>query len=220
LGGEILVKLVKSLIITFFMIFLVGCTAAWGAEDRYYLRLAASSTSLAGDFQGNSYAYLTDPSTPLFYVPEIEDGDGFGIAIGGYRGHLGGEISFLRTSHNCASDAGYDGDTTYQKINFDVKLYLFKYEEARFNMYGLFGFGLPQVKVDYSTVSDVTFKGKAFNAGAGFLLRFTDKLALEATYIYSKLDVSKVDYEGGKYKYDDKFESDENTMTLGLNYYF
>lgn len=235
LGGEILVKLVKSLIITFFMIFLVGCTAAWGAEDQYYLKLSSLSTDVSGDFDGMG-GYGSKDNISGCLIPKFETSDGFALSIGGYRERLGGEISYYRTSGRASNFTNAlgtsQGDSIYEKINLDIRVYAFKFEQKKFNLYGLVGYGYGRIKADnmflefngvtgtLEETGEAEFKGQSFNLGAGVIFRIGSRLMLDGSYIYSRMYVNRMNGLGNAFKPEDTFIGDNKTINLSICYLF
>lgn len=68
--------------------------------------------------------------------------------------------------------------------------------------------------------SEATFKGKAFNIGTGVIFKINSKLVIDASYIYSKMYIDRMNGLGKVRKPKDTFIGDEETFNLGISYLF
>jgi hypothetical protein len=120
---------------------------------------------------------------------------------------------------------------------FTVILYLFlDPETAKIIPYGQFGIGYNSfttkngaADVDLDSGNNITainghgdstFRGYGYDLGVGLLCRLSEKLGLDASYVYSRISLDRVEALGYTGKPENGTESDTREIRIGLSYYF
>jgi opacity protein-like surface antigen len=125
----------------------------------------------------------------VYDVPDVQDGDGFYVALGGRSNTFSYELGYQRTVHDTSSsfvDIG-DSTATYNVVDMNMRFDVFARQQIR--PYLLAGIGFTWIDIDDSstdgfTYDDETFSGFALNAGAGIAYYMLPQWALTAGIVY------------------------------------
>jgi opacity protein-like surface antigen len=248
LGGWIMLSIVKKvfcLILVAGCLAMFGATAVWADDDvRYYLRIGGvNQKSVDGDFDGARSYYFEENNNIKAASPKIDPANGYELAFGGQNGRLIGELSYSASEHDSEILNPYwasiftVGKTISQKVSFDIKYLFLDPETAKIIPYGRFGVSYNafttengaadlDINSDDNEVTainghgDSTFRGYGYDLGLGLLCRLSDKLALEGSYVYSRIILNRLEARGYTGLPEDDMESNTREIRLGLNYYF
>jgi hypothetical protein len=123
--------------------------------------------------------------------------------VGGYRGRLSGEITYLFSEHDSFFDDGaiiHYTSTYYDILSFDVKYSFIGRPSENLSVYGLFGVGFPRFKVNDGAYNgdtldwiDESLTGISYSLGIGCSLTFGSKLSLNFEYIGRRIDIERLD---------------------------
>lgn len=186
-------------------------------KNGFYMGMFLAQASVGGNFDDSRY-YVSGGT--LYDVPKVDDGQGFGIAMGGRFQRFAIEMLYQRTTHDTHTSFVDIGDQKayYNTIDFNFKFDLAA--ESRMRPYFLVGFGLPWITIENSeydgSYSDETFSGIAGNLGAGVAYFFTPRLCLNGEAIYRWASFSNVDGDS----LDDDLTSEGPVFRIGLAYTF
>lgn len=114
-----------------------------------------------------------DPAEVLF-SPELDDGVGFGVAIGGRGEHLSVELNYQRTFHDWSHDlAPWADDAALNLVNLAVKIYPLASYWIQPTIH--LAVGCPWLEVDGGSLrpagrGDATYFGISGEAGGGLTL--------------------------------------------------
>lgn len=244
-GGLTMMSLSKKIftvilaVICFSMTFATVVLA--GDDTRYYIRLGGVNQSVGGDFKGEEAGKYEENGKIWAVIPKIDSATGYELAFGGQNGKLIGELSYAVGEHDSKMvkpglAAIFDiGKTTAQRIRFDVKYLFVDPENSRIIPYGQLGVGYHSFTTKNGAADldldnnnqvtainghgDGTFRGYGYDLGVGLLCRLSDKLALEGSYVYSRISLDRVEALGYTAK-PDNMNCDTREIRIGLNYYF
>lgn len=168
-------------------------------KDGYYLGAMLTHNNMSGDFEGLSAYYgkgdLDDEivNEDVIFVPEVDNGVGFGIVLGRRLDKLSFEVGYQRTAHDTLFD---DSDAAYNVVDLNVKIDVFAKDRLR--PYVLLGGGLSWLTIENNTFEpdnstpdpedgtwdDTKFSGFCLNAGVGVAYYFDPQWALMAGLIH------------------------------------
>lgn len=193
-------------------------------KDGWYLGLQAVDNSMSGEFDNSRF--FTSTLAEVFDVPDVDDGTGFGVLLGLKSERVALEFGYQRSSHDTTSsfvDIGKGGksEASYNVIDLNLKVDVFTRDKLRPHI--LFGIGIPWLTIDgslYDGISDSyedeTFRGFAFNAGAGVAYYLRPQWALTGGLIYRWNRFSSVE---GK-NLDNALSEKAFGLTFGIMYTF
>ena len=186
-------------------------------KNGFYLGMYAAQVPVGGNFDDTRF-YVS--GSTVYDVPKVEDGQGFGVVMGGRFPRMAIEMLYQRTTHDTHSSFVDIGDQTayYNTIDFNFKFDLAWESKAR--PYLLIGFGIPWITIENSKYDgdyrDETFHGLAANLGAGLAYYFTPKLCINGEAYYRWARFSNVDGDS----LDDDLDSEGPIFKLGMAYTF
>jgi len=192
---------------------------------RFYFGGMGMINSMGGtDFDGDTYLI---GDTEALFVPKVEGSLGFGALLGlRFNNSAALELNYIRSEHDSShSDAIADaniGNTTFQMINFDVKVFLAPNNPVQ--PYLLLGFGIPWLDVERGAeglvppyyLGDATYTGTGLNLGGGLAVALSPNLALNAgiTYRWIEYDTAEgIDLSG---EIEDPLKSNVLSLNVGL----
>lgn len=211
--------------VSFFMLLfgLATVTRADLKEEGMYFSILGVENSIGEDFNGVKW-YKHEELDIFGYVPEIESDQGFGILLGGYKGKMAGEISFLRSTHDTKHWTGsYSGEV--ELINFDLKWYAIELFNQRNRSYFLLGFFLPTITIDNAgedgiNEGDAIYRGYGLNLGLGTEIRILHNLGIEGSVIFRGMKINRIKVLGTEMEPKDDFFADGHSYSIRVNYYF
>lgn len=187
-------------------------------KEGTYLGLYLTQNNMSGDFDDST---LFAAPGEILDVPDVDDGSGFGIVLGGRTPKGALEIGYQRSKHDVSGVLYGEGEATYNVIDFNFKIDVLKREKIR--PYVLLGFGIPWLTIEddlYNIVTgsseDATFTGFALNAGAGVGYYFRPQWAVTGGVIYRWNWFSSA--EGGSL--DDSLSEKAFCFNIGIAYTF
>jgi opacity protein-like surface antigen len=170
-----------------------------------------------GDFDDT--VLLWDPNTgEVIDVPELDDGYGFGVALGVAGEGFTMELAYQRTMHDTTSILLGDSKATFNSIDLNFKVDLLK---RPLRPYIQFGLGVPWLTIDDAVIShagykDATFVGLGLGVGGGVSYSITRHLVAGAGVAYRYNWIFNV--EGTALE--DKLSLHTVSGTVGLSYIF
>jgi len=194
--------------------------AAAPAKDGFYLAgFAARSQVSSSDLDGSTV--LTDGSGVIL-LPELDDGDGFGFAVGARTGSNAWELSYVRTDHD-VQFLGASGEAQFCTFNLDFKHYFRTEHKLQPNL--LFGLAIPTLTVedgasDGVTVDDGEFIGIGLNLGAGLSYFFNPHVGLVSQLVYRYADLTSAEGGGMSGTIEDGVDVSGLDLRLGLSFTF
>ena len=137
--------------------------------------------------------------TSIYDVPDVDNGMGFGVALGVTGPGASGEIGYVRTVHDTSSTFPGIGaqEAAFNAIDFNLKIHLTR--ENRFRPYVLLGIGIPWITITDSefqggsSFDDETFVGISGNLGGGIVFYLTEQLFINAGAMYRFSSFGSVD---------------------------
>lgn len=186
-------------------------------KSGFYVGTFLAHASVDGDF--NDTIFYSSGFAD-YDVPKVEEGGGFGFAMGGRFPRMAVEMLYQRTVHDTHSSFVDIGDQTayYNSIDFNFKLDLAAQTSLR--PYFLVGFGIPWITIENSKYdglySDETFYGIAGNLGGGLAYYFTPQLCINGEAIYRWASFTQVDSES----LDDHLSSEGPIFRIGMSFTF
>lgn len=240
-------KLIKnSLFLVLVLGLLFGLASASRGEEKeegMYFSILGVENSIGGDFKGTVTGQFVN-STVLIRIPEIENGSGFGILIGGYTGKMAGEIYYSYSKHdtsfkfydlNCngfndggAEDVVYYQDGECQVLGANVKYYFANFFNNNFRFYGQLGLFVPKISMkqgayqenDFNDTANVTFTGYGADLGLGVLFHLHPKWAITGSSVFRYIRIKEVTAFGEDRIPSDKMDGTGWSHSVGISYYF
>lgn len=197
---------------------LLGAVVLAESDERFYVRFAGADQEISRDFNGVKTYNLS--SEIAVTAPKLKKATGYGFAFGSQNGHVGGELSYFKTSHD--SESGF-GSISDERLNYDVKLMVLDPMEINVTPYAMVGLSYDRIQAENgakssSTTGNAEYLGLGYKVGAGLLIRFNDNLALDGSYTVGRAELDKVKAMGAEG--DPKFKLESKVLSLSLNYYF
>jgi hypothetical protein len=222
---------------------LASVSRAEANEEGMYFSLLGVQNSIGGDFKGAVTGAFVD-STVLIRIPEIENGDGFGILIGGYTKKLAGEIYYACSNHdmsfefydlNCngINDGGAEDDVYYQDgecqvFGVNAKYFFADLFNDNLRFFGQFGLFVPKISMeqgayqedDIDDTADVTFTGYGADLGLGILIHLHPKWAITGSSVFRYIRIKEATAFGEDRVPPDNMDGSGWSYSVGINYYF
>ncbi|NLW45927.1 MAG: hypothetical protein GXY86_01095 [Firmicutes bacterium] len=212
-------------------------------EEGMYFSILGVENSIGGDFKGTVTGGFVD-STVLIRIPEIKNGSGFGILIGGYTEKLAGELYYSCSKHdtsfkfydlNCngfndggAEDTVYYQDGECQVFGANAKWFFANLFDSNFRFFGQLGFFVPKISMEHGAyqeddvddTADVSFTGYGVDLGLGVIIHLHPKWAITGSSVYRYIRIKEATAFG-----EDRIPSDTMvgsgwSYSVGINYYF
>ena len=181
---------------------------------------------MSGDF--DDIGLLTeDEGSDICITPEVDDGPGFGVAVGWRRFSDAIELSYQHSVHDVDTSIFNigDDDASYNSIDINYKLDVFQdlsyFAQRQMRPYVLIGLAIPWLTLDDvywngHALHDETFWGLGLNLGMGVNYYFDPQWALTGGLTYRWNWFSEL---GEKY-IDDCLEEETLSVTMGISYTF
>ena len=211
--------------VIFSILLFESATVAWAdlKEEGMYFSVSGVENSIGGDFTGAKY-YLYEESALRCDVPEIESDRGFGMTIGGKKGKLAGELSYLRSVHN-TNFLGLPYDGEVELVNLDIKFYTLRILKQSIKAYFLTGIGFPKITIenaatDGQSLGDAIYKGFGLNLGLGTEIRILPNLGIDGSVVIRGMRINRIEAFGKEMAPQDSFYATGRSYQVKLNYYF
>lgn len=211
-------------------------------EEGMYFSILGVENRIGGDFEGVVTGKFVD-STVFCRFPKIEDGRGFGILIGGYKGKIAGEVYYSCSNHDTSfifsdfngngfydvgEEAVYKKDGECQVIGGNIKYYFANLFRNNIRAFGEFGIFVPQITMEngayqensYHNTADVTFTGYGADLGLGVLIHLHPNLAVTGRAAFRYIRIKEATAFGQERVPMDRMEGIGRSYSIGLNYYF
>lgn len=218
----------KAAVVLCLMLCLVAASPARaeefeGVKDGYYLGALFAYNGMSGDFEDLGLIFeegdLDDETVDgdVVFVPDVDNGAGFGVVLGRRFDKLSFELGYQRTAHDTFFD---DSDAAYNVVDLNVKIDVFAADRLR--PYVLLGGGFSWLTIEDNTLEpddtldDTDFSGFCLNAGVGVAYYFDPQWALLAGLIHRWNWFTHVD-DG---RLDPDIEERALGFTVGLAYTF
>jgi hypothetical protein len=213
-------------IVLMWCLVLVCPTWAQESEDvknGFYLGAMFVHNSMSGDFDETSL--MTEEGdeeldNDIVFVPELDDGTGFGLVLGRRYGKFSMEVGYQRTAHDTSFGPGDEDDAAYNVIDLNVKIDVFAQNKLR--PYVLLGGGFPWLTVEDGTLDnsgsldDSKYYGFCLNAGVGVAYYFDPQWAITGGLIHRWNWFTHVD----NFRIDDDITERALGLMLGVAYTF
>jgi hypothetical protein len=180
-------------------------TAAEPGGSTKYVMVYFSRHTIGGDFTGDRTLSSVNGE---FAVPSVNDGNGFGLAIGGHTRIVGLELGYWRSSHT-ATWMDQTSDATHQVAGLEGRFYPVQVGGIRpFISSGVFMEWLTADNAYCSTISTGScrerFNGFGLSLGGGAEARLTGRFFVigQAQYRHSQYDsIKALDISDGTLSY-------------------
>jgi hypothetical protein len=193
-------------------------SSTFSPKQGTYIGLLYVNNGMSGDFDDTLFAYT---ATDAYDIPDLDDGTGFGIVLGGRVPKGAVEISYQRTTHDTSSTLLGDSEATYNIIEFNLKFDVLARDRLR--PYIQLGFGIPWLTIKDGQIdlydlsqSDETFYGFALNAGVGLAYYLDPQWAITGGIVYRWNWFSSVEDAD----LEDNLSENALNLTIGVTYTF
>lgn len=158
-------------------------------KQGFFVGLYLPVQNLEGELDGEGA--FVEPLEVLL-SPEVDDGVGFGVSVGGRARNLSLEVGYQRTFHDWDHIAPASGDAGLNLVNVDLKIY--PWSDIRIQPTLQAGFGFAWLDVDGGVLSpggvvigDATYFGIAGELGGGLTFYPTPEWGISAIAGYRLL---------------------------------
>lgn len=198
--------------------------AEFTPESGPFVGFSAVSSSIGGDFEGNSVLQSSIGNTTIA-VPKIETGYG-GRISGGWRWEHGAvEGALQRTYHDYDNLAGNSDRAIFTSFDIDGRVYV-PFFTPRLKPSIVGGLSLPNLTLrhgstDGNTTGDAHFFGYGLNLGGGAEYYVTRNLSIDLLALYHWTRFTDAAGQGtGYHSINDELSADGWTLGLGAAWTF
>ncbi|MGQ9589769.1 MAG: hypothetical protein ACUVYA_05695 [Planctomycetota bacterium] len=163
--------------------------APFRVKQGFFIGVYLPVQNLEGELDGEGA--FVEPLEVLL-SPQVDDGVGFGVSVGGRAQNFSLEVGYQRTFHDWEHVAPASGDAALNLVNFDLKVY--PWSEIRIQPTIQAGFGFAWLDVDGGVLSpggvvigDATYFGIAGELGGGLTFYPTPEWGISAIAGYRLL---------------------------------
>lgn len=211
----------KSRLIAFAAVLcaLVFTSNGASARDGFYFGGGLHSTSIGGDFDGQTFFRSAFEDV---LVPDIETGEGFAI-FGGVQLSpvVSIEVDYLSSNHD-ASFAGVPLDVSYSEFSIYANVHFDASEQLKPLV--LLGYGTSWIEVEDGAVDlngnfgDATYTGSGFNMGIGAEYFVQSNVALGIRLIKRFASYDEVEGEIVEGPLSQELDGDTTTLMFTMSY--
>lgn len=223
-------KVFKVLLIT--MVCLLSFSSVVSAEtnsdtdESAYFGIIVENFKFGKDFDGNGAVTTVDNTDLGVIFPKFDSATGIGLAVGGRKGKIGGDLIFLYAEPD-AYYAGVKIDSKVQLIDLNFK-YFFNDIDNNFQPYLMSGFFIPKFKINKgatdagtNTLSPAKYTGLGLDFGAGMELKISEKFSVDASALYRYAKISRIKAHNETWRFvDGEFCSDSFSCNVKAKYQF
>lgn len=194
--------------------------AGFAARQGWTLELHGTWAQLGGDFDGDTGLM---GATDTIFVPDADDGTGFGLAVGRRWDRYALELAFTHTQHDGSiPPPATGGDVSYDVLELNGRYFFRTGKRLQPFLLGGLGFALATLEdasTDGANVGDADLSGLQLSLGAGLEHYLSDRwsLGLRACYRYAFFDTAE-GVAGDEGSIDESVDGGGLALTFGTTF--